>query len=170
MGPVLMGIAPSGSRGKTPMPKYHRRESHRFIRAAAAVLLLMAATAVPFGAIARDRGAPSAKVGTGKIQDSGVRKVRPVKRAKWIDKTGIKPNAHANPTVREKKDDKPTKGGKCTAQQCQALKDKCIRDSGADEGKHSGRCIIRPGASGETCDINENARDQCNSISCEGAC
>jgi hypothetical protein len=168
------------------MPKYHRRESHRFIRAAAAVLLLMAATAVPFGAIARDRGAPSVKVGTGKIQDSGVhkfkpvkraksiakttRKVRPVKRAKSIDKTGIKPNAHANPTVREKKDDKPTKGGKCTAQQCQALKDKCIRDSGADEGKHSGRCIIRPGASGETCDISENARDQCNSISCEGAC
>jgi hypothetical protein len=150
------------------------------------VLLLIAASALPSGAIARDKGAPSARVATGKIQDSGVRKFkpvkrsksiakttrkfRPIKRGKKIDKTGIKTNTHANPTVREKKDDKPTKGGKCTAQQCQALKDKCIRDSGADEGKHSGRCIIRPGAGGETCDISENARDQCNSISCEGAC
>jgi hypothetical protein len=165
------------------MTKYHRKEWCHLFRAAAAVLFLIAATAVPFGAIARDRGAPSPRVGTGKIQDSGVQKFKPVKRAKSIVKTtrkvrpvkrpksiAIKPNRHPNPTVRKKEDDKPTKGRKCTAQQCQALKDKCIKDSGANVGKNSGRCIIRPGASGETCDISENARDQCNSISCEGAC
>ena len=144
------------------MLKYQHAGWHHRVGAAGGILLLIVTAAVPFDASARDTG-PSK---TESFQDGGVRKVEPVKRADSAGPTRMTATGTPPPPVRA--DDPKKKGGKCTPQQCSALKVACRKKAGMEgcyqDGGRSGLPFVCKNPS------QQRAVDACESISCEGAC